>query len=68
MDTSPITIRKPDPDFWTVTPCRATGSGRLAFACASLFCTCTCAMSASVPSSKLSVIVAPPVEVVLELM
>ncbi len=58
-----MTMRKPAEDFRTVTPCRTTACGRSACAWLSLFCTWTCAMSGSVPSSKVSVICATPVEV-----
>ncbi len=61
-----MTMRKPVADFSTVTPCRVTTAGSPASACASLFWTCTCAISGSVPISNVNVTVARPVEVVVE--
>ena len=59
----PITMKKDDDAFSTVTPCRCTVSGSSAVAWLSLFCTCTCATSGSVPDSKVRVIEAVPAEV-----
>ena len=41
-------------------PVRRHCSGNKAEACDSLFCTCTCAISTSVPVSNVSVMLAPP--------
>ncbi len=55
VDDSVKNIRKLRVDLRTVMPCCWTVSGRLGMASCSLFCTCTCAMSGSVPESKYSV-------------
>ncbi len=47
-------IRKSVPDFVTVTPWSCTDSGSCVSASCTLFCTCICATSASVPAAKLS--------------
>ena len=60
-ETKAITIRKPLWDLLTLTPCRWTSCGSSGIASCSLFCTCTCAMSGSVPDSNVSVIEALPV-------
>ncbi len=39
-------------DFCTVTPCCSTSCGSRELACCTLFCTCTCAMSGSVPARE----------------
>ena len=46
----------------TVSPCCCTCCGRRLNACCTLFCTWTCAMSASTPFSKVAVIVTDPRE------
>jgi hypothetical protein len=59
-ETNAITMRKPLRDLVTLTPWRCTSCGSSGIASCSLFCTCTCAMSGSVPDSKVSVTVALP--------
>ena len=59
-DTKPTTCRKPAAPLPTFTPCRCTSCGSSGIAPCSLFCTCTCAMSGSVPFWKLSVTEAMP--------
>lgn len=49
----------------TVTPCRVTTSGSSGSTSWSRFCTCTCAMSGSVPLAKVSVIEACPLDVLV---
>ena len=51
-----------------VTPWRRTSSGRRGSATATRFCTSTCAVSRSVPSAKVTVIVTLPSAVEFELM
>ena len=59
-ETNATTMRKPLRDLLTLTPWRCTSCGSSGIASCSLFCTCTCAMSGSVPDSKVSVTVALP--------
>ena len=59
-ETNPITSRKPELALLTVIPCCCTICGSDGVASESLFCTCTCAMSGSVPFAKVSVIEAMP--------
>ncbi|EWS58992.1 hypothetical protein Y695_04648 [Hydrogenophaga sp. T4] len=47
-------------DLSTFTPCCVTAEGRRGVARESLFCTSTCARSALVPGSKLSVMLPVP--------
>ena len=49
-----------------VTPSRCTSCGSFGNACATRFCTCTCALSTSVPSLKVTVSVITPSEVACE--
>ncbi len=67
-ETRPTTSRKLFTDLLTRTPCCCTSCGRSGVASATLFCTCTCAMSASVPPSKVIVIVTVPAEVLADSM
>ena len=60
VETNPTTIRKPLRDLVTLTPCRCTSWGSSGMASCSLFCTCTCAMSGSVPVWNVRVMVARP--------
>ena len=55
-------IMKLETDLATRTPCRWTSWGSCGMASASLFCTCTWAMSGSVPASKVRVTWALPAE------
>lgn len=57
-----MAIRKPALALATTTPCLVTSEGRRGVASATLFCTCTWAMSASVPLSKVRVMVTRPDE------
>ena len=52
--------------FSVVTPIRWTSCGRRGSVCATRFCTCTCALSRSVPSAKVMVSVSAPSEVACE--
>ena len=52
--------------FSVVTPMRCTSAGRRGSACETRFCTCTCALSRSVPSAKVMVSVSRPSEVACE--
>ncbi|KAG1364554.1 hypothetical protein G6F59_018975 [Rhizopus arrhizus] len=61
-DTNAMTFRKPELDLATLMPCRCTSCGSSGMASCSLFCTCTWAMSGSVPVSKVRVICARPLE------
>ena len=61
-DTRPIMTRNTLPVFVTRTPCRCTSCGRRGSASWSLFCTWTCAMSGSVPASKVRITCALPAE------
>ena len=67
-ETRPTTSRKLFTDFVTLTPPCCTSSGSSGSARETLFCTCTCAMSASVPLSKVAVIVTTPAEVLADSM
>ena len=60
VDCSATTIRKPELALATTTPCWVTSEGSRGVASATLFCTCTWAMSGSVPLSKVSVMLARP--------
>ncbi len=53
---------KEPPAFSTGTPKLWTIEGSDESDCETLFCVCTCAVSGSVPGSKVSVIVARPAE------
>ena len=66
-DCRPTTIRKPALALATTTPWAVTSLGRRGVASDTLFCTCTWAISASVPVWKVSVIEAWPDELELEL-
>ena len=67
-DTNASTMRYVWLTLFTCTPCCATSSGNSGSAARSLFCTCTCAMSGSVPASNVSVICESPVMLLSELM
>src|SRR3546814_7866111 len=60
LERSAAIIRKPGLALATTTPCWTTSDGRRGVASATLFCTCTWAMSGSVPGLKVSVIEARP--------
>ena len=62
-----ITSIAPALALLTVTPWRCTCSGRKGVASDSLFWTCTCAMSGSVPGRNASVRDADPLELDVEL-
>ncbi len=62
FDVSATIIRKPALACRTVMPWRLTSSGRRASTVLSRFCTSVCAISISVPASKVSVIDAVPLE------
>ncbi len=66
VETKPTICRKPLRDLLTFRPCRCTACGSEGSASCSLFCTCTCAMSGSVPLSNVSVIVARPLASLLD--
>ncbi|MNC61450.1 hypothetical protein D3C75_1113920 [compost metagenome] len=57
--------RKSLPPLVTVMPWFCTACGKRASACCSLFCTCICATSASVPAAKVRLILALPAELLL---
>ncbi len=61
-------MMKSGEDFSVTTPMRCTSAGRRGAARATRFCTCTCAMSTSVPGSKVTVSVSGPFAVACELM
>ena len=65
-DTKARTTRKFLVALATRTPCFCTASGNSGVASCSLFCTCTWAMSGSVPASKVRVMVAWPEESLVE--
>ena len=65
-DTNAMTFRKPELDLATLMPCRCTSCGSSGMASCSLFCTCTWAMSGLVPLSKVRVMVAWPLDELLE--
>ena len=67
-ETKPITIRKELVDLVTRMPDCVTCAGRSGTASCSLFCTCTCAMSGSVPGAKVIVVVDWPVSSLCESM
>ena len=52
--------------FSVVTPMRCTSCGSRGSACATRFCTCTCALSRSVPSANVIVSVSAPSDVACE--
>ncbi|MNY76276.1 hypothetical protein D3C86_2158140 [compost metagenome] len=60
-ETKPITIRNALVDLVTRTPVCCTCAGSNGTASWSLFCTCTCAMFASVPLANVIVVVDWPV-------
>ena len=66
LETNAATIRKPLCALFTRTPCCCTTCGSNGVAVCSLFCTCTCAVSASVPLSKLMLTLAWPLDWLLE--
>ncbi len=49
--------------FSVVTPMRCTSAGRRGRVCETRFCTCTCALSRSVPTANVTVNVSRPSEV-----
>ncbi len=55
LEMKAATIRKLLEVFWTRIPCCCTSCGNSDMACCSLFCTCTWAMSGSVPGWKVRV-------------
>ena len=61
-ETRPMMSMKLETDLATRTPWRCTSCGSCGMASASLFCTCTWAMSGSVPASKVRVTWALPAE------
>ncbi len=61
-DCSATTIRKPALALATTTPCWVTSEGSRGVASETLFCTCTWAISGSVPVSKVRVICARPLD------
>ncbi|MNV49033.1 hypothetical protein D3C71_1409710 [compost metagenome] len=67
-DTKASTFRKLLADLVTRTPCCCTSWGSSGVARASLFCTCTWAVSGSVPFSKVSVMVTLPEDSLVEAM
>src|SRR5690606_24044826 len=67
LERRPTTIRKPLLALATTTPCCTTSDGRRGVASDTLFCTCTWAMSGSVPVWKVSVTEARPDELEVEL-
>ncbi len=66
-ERTPTTIRKPALALATTTPWSTTSAGRRGCASETLFCTCTWAMSGSVPVSKVRVISLRPDELDVEL-
>ena len=60
VETKPTTIRKLRVALATRRPCSWTSVGSCGVASESLFCTCTCATSGSVPCSKVRVIARVP--------
>ena len=66
VDESAKIMRKLRVDLTTVTPCNCTICGRFGMANCSLFCTCTWAMSGSVPGSKKSDTLACPAALLLD--
>ncbi len=61
-----MTCRKPLLDLLTLTPWRCTSCGSRLIAPCSLFCTCTWAVSGSVPISKVRVTLARPLDSLVE--
>jgi hypothetical protein len=59
-EMKPSTMRKLRAGLLTRTPACWTSWGRFGMASDSLFCTCTCATSGSVPMVNVSVMVAVP--------
>ena len=68
VEMKPTNIRKALVDFVTRTPDCCTVCGSSGTASCSLFCTCTCAMSGSVPGAKVIVVVDWPVSSLCESM
>ena len=66
VDDSAKNIRKLKVALVTVTPACWTVIGRLGVANCNLFCTCTWALSGSVPGWKYNVTAAEPLELLLE--
>ena len=62
VEMKAATIRKLLEVFWTRTPCCCTSWGKSDMACCNLFCTCTWAMSGSVPGLKVRVTLTLPDE------
>ncbi len=56
-------MMKSGDDLSVVTPVRCTSAGSLGTTCATRFCTCTCALSRSVPTANVTVSVIRPSEV-----
>ena len=54
-------------DLVTLTPCCCTVWGSMGVASCRLFCTCTWAVSGSVPCSKVTVMLTEPSELLVEL-
>ncbi|MNM66337.1 hypothetical protein D3C81_778170 [compost metagenome] len=61
-ERTPMAIRKPALALATTTPCWVTSEGSRGVANETLFCTCTWAISASVPLSKVRVMVTRPLD------
>ena len=66
VETKPITCRKLPLDLETLTPWRCTSMGSSGMVSCSLFCTCTWAMSGSVPLAKVSLMFAMPLAELLD--
>ena len=56
-------MMKSGDDFSVITPMRCTSAGSRGNACATRFCTCTCALSRFVPTANVTVRVIRPSEV-----
>ena len=67
VETMLPTIRMLPADRSTVSPASRTASGSWLSTCDTLFCTCTCAMSASTPVPKVRLMLAEPLEEVLSM-
>ena len=67
-DTKPTTIRKPSDDFVTLRPVVCTICGSCDVTSCSLFCVCICATSALASLVKVSVTVAMPDDVEVDVM
>ena len=65
-DVKASTMNMSPEDLVTVTPSFCTDSGRLDWASCSLFCTCICATSGSVPEAKVSSISELPSDELLD--